>query len=228
MNRRNFVEKLVGGCAVAAGSLWIAGCGPRGTVTRRPPPPIFGRRRRGGQPVLEAPESAPPSAPRPAPAPAYRPSPGDWRPPGPERRWQYIVLHHSATPRGSAAIFDRIHRSRGWDELGYHFVIGNGHGSPDGLIEIGSRWTKQKHGAHCKVAEHPEYNDFGVGICLVGNFDKGYPSDAQVASCAEVVRFLMHRYGVPPSRVRGHRQLKPTTRCPGSHFPYRDVYRRLA
>ncbi len=195
-------------------------------MLREPPPPIFGQRRRGGQPVLEppAPAPAPPSS---APAVPQR-SPADWRPAGRERRWQYIVLHHSATPRGSAAIFDKIHRSRGWDELGYHFVIGNGQGAPNGLVEVGGRWLKQKHGAHCKVAEHPEYNDFGVGVCLVGDFDRTYPTEAQIDSCAQVVRYVMRRYGIPASRIRGHQQLKPTTRCPGDHFPYHEVYRRLA
>ncbi|UCF35106.1 MAG: hypothetical protein JSV78_07325, partial [Phycisphaerales bacterium] len=35
------------------------------------------------------------------------------------RRWTTIVIHHSATHRGGARLFDKNHReSRGWDELG--------------------------------------------------------------------------------------------------------------
>lgn len=63
------------------------------------------------------------------------------------RRPRDIVIHHSATDIGSAASFDRRHRLiNHWDELGYHFVIGNGSGSGDGAIEIGTRWYKQKWG----------------------------------------------------------------------------------
>ncbi|MFQ5589758.1 MAG: peptidoglycan-binding protein, partial [Phycisphaerae bacterium] len=52
-------------------------------------------------------------------------------------RWTTIVIHHSATETGGASLFDRFHRKRGWDGLGYHFVIGNGTDTPDGLIEVG-------------------------------------------------------------------------------------------
>ena len=65
------------------------------------------------------------------------------------RQWRYIVIHHSATAGGNAQQFDVAHRQvRGFDELGYHFVIDNGNGGPDGRVEVGSRWGKQKHGAH--------------------------------------------------------------------------------
>ncbi|HHT9113865.1 MAG TPA: hypothetical protein ACFYD0_11140, partial [Candidatus Wunengus sp. YC65] len=54
------------------------------------------------------------------------------------RDWRYIVVHHSATSSGNAAEFDKYHRrKKGWENgLGYHFVIGNGNGTPDGKIEI--------------------------------------------------------------------------------------------
>ena len=47
-----------------------------------------------------------------------------------------IVIHHSATDRGGAKAFDEYHRKKnGWDELGYHFVIGNGTDTPDGCAD---------------------------------------------------------------------------------------------
>ena len=149
-----------------------------------------------------------------------------WRPDVPERPWRFIVVHHSATPTGSADEFDRMHRAKGWDELGYHFVIGNGTGSADGEVEVGSRWPKQKHGAHAKVEGHPEYNDVGVGICLVGNFDVTHPSENQMASLARLIRFLTSRYNIPRNHIYGHGQLKPTD-CPGRNFDYTDLFRRL-
>ena len=151
---------------------------------------------------------------------------GSWAPTVPERPWRYIIIHHSATKRGSAADFDRMHRAKGWDELGYHFVIGNGFGSGDGQIEAGPRWRKQKHGAHSKVSGHPEYNDLGVGICLVGDFSAKKPTRAQMDSLASLVRFLMARYRLPSSRILGHGQLKSTD-CPGRYFPYKELLRRV-
>src|SRR5439155_15411047 len=66
--------------------------------------------------------------------------PREWVPNVTSRPWRWIVIHHSATPTGSAAKFDRDHRAKGWDELGYHFVIGNGTETRNGQIEVGPRW----------------------------------------------------------------------------------------
>src|SRR5689334_14457349 len=43
--------------------------------------------------------------------------PQEWLINVPANNWQYIVIHHSATPAGNAASFDRMHKAKGWDEL---------------------------------------------------------------------------------------------------------------
>src|SRR2546423_1565105 len=125
------------------------------------------------------------------------------------RSWKWIVIHHSATHSGGAATFDRMHREKGWDELGYHFVVGNGTDTRNGQIEVGPRWGKQKWGAHAKTADN-RYNDFGIGICLVGNFDVDRPTDDQMKSLSKLVAYLMKTYHIPPDRVLGHGDTKPT------------------
>ena len=142
--------------------------------------------------------------------------PHGWIPTVNERPWRWIVLHHSATDGGSAAIFDRAHRKRGWDELGYHFVITNGRHGPDGQVQIGSRWPKQKWGAHCGKTPNNAYNNYGIGICLVGKCSKKLPSARQLASLKKLLRFLMKRYKIAPADVIGHRDAPNTaTKCPG-------------
>ncbi len=69
------------------------------------------------------------------------------------RAWQYIVLHHTATDAGDIETIDEAHRKRTdssgrpWLGIGYHFLIGNGHPMPDGLVEPTFRWHDQLHGA---------------------------------------------------------------------------------
>ncbi len=138
-------------------------------------------------------------------------------------RWTEVVLHHSGTDVGGAARFDRFHRlGRGWDELGYHFVIGNGTDTPDGLVEIGPRWHKQKHGAHCKTPDN-HYNEHGIGICLVGNFQKDSPSAAQLTSLSRLVRFLVREAHIRVDRIHTHGGITGKTACPGRHFPLSAV-----
>ena len=145
-------------------------------------------------------------------------SSGDiWAPPVPARPWKYIVIHHTAEESGCAASIDEVHRRvNGWDCLGYHFVIDNGKGGPDGRVEIGPRWKQQKWGAHTGKTPDNAYNNYGIGISLVGNFMTHMPSDQQLASLDKLVRYLMVKYNIPAENVIGHRDAPGTaTECPG-------------
>lgn len=143
------------------------------------------------------------------------------------RPWKYIVLHHSATDGGDAASFDVAHRARGWDELGYHFVVANGDGADDGLVQVGGRWVKQKHGAHTGGTPENEYNELGIGICLVGDFSARMPSDKQVASLTRLVTYLCWVHRIAPERVIGHCDAPDAaTSCPG-HVLRAWIERRL-
>ncbi len=152
--------------------------------------------------------------------------PRAWAPRAMARPWRYIVIHHSATEEGGALVFHYMHTHKGWDELGYHFVIGNGSESGDGAVEVGSRWAKQKWGAHTKSPDG-RYNQYGIGICLVGNFEEKSPTDAQWKSAVRLVAFLMDRYDIPPDNVLGHRDCWPTL-CPGTNMNVKQLRKEAA
>jgi hypothetical protein len=147
------------------------------------------------------------------------------RAPVKRRRWQFIVVHNSGTRQGNARVFDYYHRHvrRMQNGLAYHFVIGNGTSTGNGQIEVGDRWRRQINGGHV----HSDYlNNISLGICLVGDFNRGQPTRAQLDSCEELVRYLRDRCGktdrgaIP---VRPHREMNPprwATDCPGDDFPY--------
>ena len=111
------------------------------------------------------------------------------------------------------ALFDKEHKAKGWDGIGYHFVIGNGTSTGDGQIEMTARWPIQKWGAHAKTLDN-RYNEYGVGICLVGNFDQQRPTERQMKSLTTLVTYLMQNYRISPQNVIGHRDTKATA-CPG-------------
>ena len=157
--------------------------------------------------------------------------PAQWHPdPGYEfsRRWDYIVIHHSATTSGDAKSIDRLHRNQDFDGIGYHFVINNGTHQRDGLIEVGYRWKNQQHGAHCRVdpSDDNYWNEHGIGICLIGNFEHRAPSRQQMSELYRLVGYLMQQYNIPADKVIAHRDVK-ATRCPGLHFPWSAFTRQL-
>ena len=225
-------DRRTGAGALAALALFLAGCAP--ASSRLDGTPAIPRRDAFRyQPVqVRATVLAAPRAPRSADAERRRtevPPPAEpgWKPAVPERPWQWIVIHHSATAHGSAAIFDDWHRNgRHWDELGYHFVIGNGTNSGDGAVEIGGRWVKQKHGAHTKVWNREEYNQVGIGICLVGDFDRSVPTPAQMDALVRLVDWLAARYRIGDDHIIGHGDVGDT-RCPGRYFPRAEFFQQL-
>ncbi len=143
-------------------------------------------------------------------------------------RWKYIVVHNSGTRQGNAKAFDNYHRNvrHMQNGLAYHFVIGNGHSSGNGEIEIGNRWTRQINGGH--VAS--DYlNNIALGICLVGDLNRDVPTKTQLAALEELINYLRKRCGKVKGKdiiVRGHKQINPKpTDCPGDRFPLKWLNR---
>lgn len=147
-----------------------------------------------------------------------------------ETEWQYVVIHHSATKSGSAESIHEEHLNRRdaqgnpWLGIGYHFVIGNGQGMPDGTVQATFRWKEQIHGAH---SGSEVFNARGIGICLIGNFEDSQPSKAQIYSLKSLVKILSARHRITPERLVGHASVKATA-CPGKYFPLNEIRRAIS
>jgi N-acetylmuramoyl-L-alanine amidase len=120
------------------------------------------------------------------------------------RRINNISIHCSATPTGSAVVFDKYHREHnGWSSIGYHFVIGNGITtdgyikSLDGQIEVGRSLQKDP-------AAVRGYNRGMIAICLVGsNFDDF--TEKQFESLRKLLNDLKKKYKIKNKNIKGHR-----------------------
>lgn len=143
----------------------------------------------------------------------------------PLKEWRYIVLHHTASTSGNVASIHAEHQKRKdsdgnpWRGIGYHFVIGNGDGMGDGAIEPTFRWRDQSSGAHAGVGL---YNDYGIGICLIGNFEETPPTPRQIAAVKQLVAALKGTCGIETGGVIRHGNVK-ATECPGKLFPFGEV-----
>jgi N-acetylmuramoyl-L-alanine amidase len=120
----------------------------------------------------------------------------------PMDRVDFLVVHGFDTPApekvGAADIRHR-HRSQGWRDIGYHYVIRR-----SGEIEFGrDDW---KPGAH-----EPRVNRRSLGVCLVGSAP--YPGE-QLAGLRRLLARL--KISLPDAEVIGHGDV-PNVRkaCPG-------------
>lgn len=145
-------------------------------------------------------------------------------------RWRYIVIHHTAGNYATIEFLQQVHRERQAgdpvDAIPYHYVIGNGNGL--GMGEIASDWRRDLNLWGTHVSENNvSRNFFGIGVCLVGNFEQATVPAPQLDALVTLTKSLMDRYDIPPENVAGHGLIDgENTKCPGQNFPMREF--RLA
>ncbi|WP_195408672.1 N-acetylmuramoyl-L-alanine amidase [Bacteroides congonensis] len=128
-----------------------------------------------------------------------------------------IIVHCSATKAGqdfTATDIDRWHRERGFNGIGYHYVI-----RLDGKLEKGRDVALP--GAHCKG-----WNEQSIGICYIGGLDEnGRPADtrtnAQKRVLYQIIMDLQREYNI--LQVLGHRDTSPDLNGDGVIEPYEYV-----
>jgi len=121
-----------------------------------------------------------------------------------DRQWNAIVIHHSATKDGqtfdSQSIRDYHIKVQGWQEIGYHLLIEKI--QDEWYYVLGRPLTMS--GAHAGTKSSVLYNKIGIGICLVGNYDKETPNQETLAMLKNVVKKLMDFYNIIRDNVIGH------------------------
>lgn len=139
------------------------------------------------------------------------------------KRWRYIVIHHSGGAYGDVDLLRRVHRERQpndpINEIPYHFLIGNGNGLRLGEVVETERWRLHIWGAHVS-GRNLDRNFRGIGICLIGDFERTQVPDSQLQAAVVLTRSLMSRFRISPGGVTFHgRTPGEMTSCPGRNFP---------
>lgn len=125
-----------------------------------------------------------------------------------------IIVHCSASPFGDAGLIDAWHKKRGWDCIGYHYVVLNGfrkkgihRPEDDGLIELGRPVGIQ--GAHVRG-----HNRNSIGVCLIG--ERTFTARQLLVALPKLIEELRGAYEIFPAvlRVTGHYELDPHKTCP--------------
>lgn len=136
-----------------------------------------------------------------------------------------LTVHHTAIARAEADTssealdmvyrIQREHRARGYDDIGYNFLI-----DPTGRVIEGRGAEVQ--GSH----SGPDQNAGNVGISLMGHFDRENPTAAQSDALEKLAGFLVYGYSIDTRAdafLVGHSDVpNAQTECPGS-----NAYARL-
>jgi N-acetylmuramoyl-L-alanine amidase len=134
-----------------------------------------------------------------------------------------IIVHHSQRRWDHPLFIRHRHvRRRGWEDIGYHYLIGNGRlFTRDGKLYKGR--DDSFAGAHAFG-----HNKDTIAICLIGDFDKEMPTGKQMESLVGFLKEKMRLYGIGRESVLGHRELpKVVKTCPGKNLKMDDLRSRL-
>jgi len=127
----------------------------------------------------------------------------------------YIILHTLAFD-GEADIerVRRWHLDRGWNDVGYHYLIRR-----SGALETGRKESEE--GAHAMG-----YNSRSIGIAFEGHGDHEMWTLPQVLQGVKLCDRLSDLYGIPPHNILGHRETGDKKTCPGTKIDM-DAFRPL-
>jgi N-acetylmuramoyl-L-alanine amidase len=135
------------------------------------------------------------------------------------RKINKIIIHCTATPEGrphTIADITRWHKERGFNDIGYHFVVGlSGETWPGRTLEI--------PGAHAQW-----HNADSIGVCYVGGMSANMirPKDTRTSLQKEsmliLLRSLKRRF--PEAEIIGHRDVAQKD-CPS--FDAKTEYQNI-
>jgi hypothetical protein len=156
-----------------------------------------------------------------------------------------LVVHHTVTPNDDPdpastvrAIYAYHTQSRGWDDIGYNFLV-----DAAGRVYEG-RFARQYAPDEVPTGENPDgagvvgahaqrHNHGSAGVALLGDFHGGQPPPAALDGLVAVLAWKAARHGIDPQgatpftttdghtyafpNVAGHRDVGKTE-CPGDHL----------
>ena len=144
------------------------------------------------------------------------------------REVKKIILHCSDSDYGSASLIKKWHtKERGWDDIGYHYVITNGiqescrlyKPEDDGVIQDGRPLEIQ--GAHVKG-----HNSDSIGICLIGKHH--FTAKQTYDALPTLLQILLPTYDLTIDNVFGHNEFDPEKTCPNFEVnTLRNLFKEL-
>ncbi len=115
-----------------------------------------------------------------------------------------LIVHCADTPPGmdlTVDMIDRWHKAKGWDGIGYHYLV-----KADGNVLEGRQ--EDEVGAHVKG-----FNSVSVGICLEGGHGSRFDfTRVQMDALGYLLSGLLLKY--KKAVVRGHNDYDPHKTCP--------------
>ncbi len=139
------------------------------------------------------------------------------------RKIGYIIIHHTERNNDFPFFVKFRHKYlRGWEDIGYHYLIGNNHlFTKDGNLYVGRE--EKFEGAHVIG-----YNKDSLGICLIGNFDKKAPTKKQFETLFSFLKEKLKKYNLSAENICGHNEFLGVEKSCPRNFVNMNYIRAVA
>ena len=131
--------------------------------------------------------------------------------------WNRIEIQYSNTESGNIEQLATLSNLKSPDHVPYHFIICNGNGGHDGLIQPTEKWQRQspilvqpsrdrlflaepskndKQDSHYIISEQTIY------ICVIANSETSLPTNFQVKRAEELAGELSRKFNIRPGCIK--------------------------
>jgi hypothetical protein len=107
--------------------------------------------------------------------------------------WDRVEVYYSHTPGGNADELALLTDLANGNKAQFHFVIGNGNGAEDGIIQAGEYW---KHQWLCQGRNGV------VRVCLISDGTSNSVTDYQIKRTNALVESLIRTFDISPRNIQ--------------------------
>jgi len=122
------------------------------------------------------------------------------------RRWSQIEICYSGTESGNIEELALLSGVDSPEGVNYHFIICNGNGGKDGLIQATEKWQSQSpiipgQSRNDEAVFCETLTEQTIYICVIADNESSFPTDFQVKRTDELVEGLCRKFNIQPESI---------------------------
>lgn len=122
------------------------------------------------------------------------------------RRWSQIEIDYSGSESGNIEQLASLSNADSPEHVNYHFIICNGNGGQDGLIQPTKKWQRQLPIIPGQSRDDEAFffetlTEQTIYICVIADNENSFPTDFQVKRTDELVEGLCRKFNIQPESI---------------------------
>lgn len=120
--------------------------------------------------------------------------------------WSRIEIDYSSIESGNIEELVSLSDPDGPEEVKYHFIICNGNGGHDGLIQPTEKWQNQSSIIAGQSAnDEPIFCETPIEqtiyVCVIADKETSFPTNFQIKRTEELVEVLCRKFNIQPESI---------------------------